>query len=422
MEQDKQGKISRRDFIRLAGITTAGAFVAGCRRTFIYLDGTPTSAATPEPEIATTVPTVAPEATVNRTIVEPTAPPTDAPTQVPVTDTAEPTSSPEAERANRIKYGFNTHMSANPAPGENLTIDAFRQDVDRMASMGMDAIRFNVWEWELNNLGVYDEAIDYAKNRGLEVHLVTNVPGLSKNGENLEADLLRTRAFYEDMAGRWAGKVDVWQIFNEVDDHHYANYRKIDADVPYMNNLGELVIAANAVIKAMDPNAKTTVNVSMWVGADPWIGADSPRLEEVGIFDAACGFEPGSAIDQACQTIDFISLDPYLDTNEEAIRRFPEVIAYFARRYQKPVIIAELGLPTGDGRFTEEDQGEFTARAIDAMQGGLVRPHAILLYEFRDEALNGPAEGSFGFNRADGTPKPGFDDVIDAMAVDFDRN
>jgi hypothetical protein len=187
-----------------------------------------------------------------------------------------------------------------------------------------------------------------------------------------------------------------------------------------LENLAGLVSEANQTIKSIDPNAKTTVNVSMWVdaSADPWIGADHPRFEEVGLFDSVCGFEPGSRVDRMCQTIDYISLDPYLDKNIEAIERFPEVIGYFSTRYQKPVVVAELGLPTGDGRFTEEDQGKYIAMAVDSIQGGKVRPYAVLLYEFRDEAMRAGAEASFGFNRADGRPKPGLAGVLEVIRND----
>ena len=251
--------------------------------------------------------------------------------------------------------------------------------------------------------------------------MVTNVPNLSKNGEDPEGDLEKTRTYYERLAGRWNGMVNVWQFFNEPDDHTIDRYQQIKSYAPgYLESVARLVSEANQTIKRIDPNAKTTVNVSMWVdaSADPWIGADKPRFEEVGLFDAVCGFEPGSQVDRMCQTIDYISLDPYLDKNIEAINRFPEVIDYFQTRYQKPVVVAELGLPTGDGRFTEEDQGKYISMAIDAIQAGKVRPYALLLYEFRDEAMKAGAEASFGFNRTDGTPKPGIVDVLEVIQND----
>ncbi|MCH7951903.1 cellulase family glycosylhydrolase [Patescibacteria group bacterium] len=329
----------------------------------------------------------------------------------------------ESEKRSRIRYGFNTHMSGNPSKYENLDLNAFKVDVLRMRQMGMDAIRFNVWEWELDEIYLqkYDEALKTAKDNGMEVFLVTNVPNLSKNGEDLEGDLKKTRALYERLAGRWKGLVDVWQIFNEPDDHTYDRYQRIQSYAPgYLENLARLVYEADKTIKTIDPAAKTTVNVSMWVdpSADPWVGADNPRFEEVGLFDAVCGFESGGRVDRMCQTIDYISLDPYLDKNTEAINRFPEVIDYFYTRYQKPVVVAELGLPTGDGRFTEEDQGKYISMVIDAIQGGKVRPYALLLYEFRDEAMKAGAEASFGFNRADGTPKPGLVEILEVIQND----
>jgi hypothetical protein len=327
----------------------------------------------------------------------------------------------ESEKRSRIRYGFNTHMSGNPTKYENLDLNAFKTDVQRMREMGMDTIRLNVQDSDLNEIYLqqYDEALKTAKDNGMEIFLVTNIPNLSKDGSDMSGDLEKTRAYYKRLAGRWQGLVDVWQIFNEPDDQTYDRYQRIQSYAPgYLENLAGLVTEANQTIKSIDPNAKTTVNVSMWVdaSADPWIGADNPRFEEVGLFDAVCGFEPGSRVDRMCQTIDYISLDPYLDEFLEAIEGFPEVIEYFQTRYQKPVVVAELGMPTL--RFGEESQRKYIPMAIDAIQSGKVRPYALLLYEFRDETMKAGDEASFGFNRADGTPKPGLAGVLEVIQND----
>lgn len=361
----------------MAGGTVAGLFVVGCR----------------QEQEAVQPATSEEEATVEKSEVMATT---------------------ETEPRSGIEYGFNTHMSANPTEGENLTLETFKQDVDQMAQMGMKAIRFNVWEWELGHLDSYDQAIAYAKEKGLTIHLVTNVPGLSENGQDLAGDLEKTNVYYTRLATRWQGQVDVWQIFNEPDDHTYWNYQRIpnapEGKSPYppgyLKNFGEIVTEANQAIKAIDQQTKTTVNVSMWVGSDPWIGAGKPRPEEVLLFNAVA------------EHIDLISLDPYLDINTEAIKRFPEVIEYFHRVYKKPVVVAELGLPTGDGRFSQKDQGRFIGMAIEAMQKGRVKPEAILLYEIRDEAMRAGAEASFGFTDVDGKPKEGLERVLEVIGVD----
>jgi len=340
--------------------------------------------------------------------------------------------SPESESSLPIGFGFNTHMSANPAEVENLTPEAFRQDVETMTSMGMTELRLNVKEWELDegSLEVYREALKYAKDRGLRVHLVTNVPHLSKEGSDIGSDLEATKAYYERMATKFKGLVDVWQFFNEADDHNIWNYGQIENSKGYiegyLKNFALLVGVANETVKRIDPDSKTTVNVSIWnhPDGDHWVNASgnlTPRFEEVGLFDAACGFEPGAPVESICSTIDFISLDIYFDTEYPAIEKLPELIRYFRERYGKPVIVSEVGIPTGgDGRFTPADQAVSISRIIDVLQASEVRPNAVLLYEMRDEYMLAPtnAEAHFGFNDYEGNPKEGLDDVIEAIKID----
>ena len=342
----------------------------------------------------------------------------------------------ESEATLPIRFGFNTHMSANPSEVENLTPEVLREDVNRMVENGMSILRLNVWEWELDerSLEIYKEALGYAKGRGLEIHLVTNVPQLSPNGSDIEGDLEKTKVYYERMTTKFQGLVDVWQFFNEADDHNTWNYGRIENNQVYpqgyLENFGRLVSKANETVKRIDPNARTTVNVSIWnnPNGDQWIdgsGNLTPRFEEVGLFDAACGFEPGAPVETICSTIDFISLDIYFDTDYSAIEKLPELIRYFRERYEKPVVVSEVGIPTGgDGRFTPADQARSISRIIDVLQAGDVRPDAVLLYEMRDEYMRAETdpEGHFGFTDYQGNPKEGFNQVLEAIRQDEGLN
>lgn len=391
-------RLTRRDFLRLAGLASAGAVVSACTPDGVRKMLEALAADTP-------VPTEPPTSPVPETTTE---------TPRPTTASWETVVAPEREPKTQISYGFNTHLSANPAEGENLTLEAFKADIEQMAAMNMEAIRFNIWEWEIAHLEPYDQVIDFAREKGLAIHLVTNVPRLSPNGENLEEDLAKTRAYYTALASRWQGKINSWQIFNEADDHTYWNYSRIEnapegqSPYPagYLDNFGQIVKTANEVIKSIDTSTKTTVNVSLWIGSDPWLDEGRLPVEEALLFNAVE------------DSIDYISLDIYADTNVEAINKLPDLISNFSLVYGKPVLITELGIPTGDGRFNEQDQAEFVSLAIDAMQAGEIRPEAILLYEYRDEAMKSRTEGSFGFTDIHGNPKPALEEVLEAIYQD----
>lgn len=328
--------------------------------------------------------------------------------------------SPERKRE-EIEYGFNTHITANPTSNENLTIDAFIEDVDKWREMGMKWVRFNVKDWELaeQDLGVYDTAVNYAKENGLKVFLVTNPPEISENFEDISGDLEKTQRYYERLAARWNGKVDVWQVFNEPDDHRVDRYNinpseqdpEREYPVGYLEGLSRLVDQASRTIKAVDSNAKVSVNASMWQMVDRGI-----QDEEVMLFDSVCQFSSSGNTWKPCETLDYITLDLYPDTDPWAISYLPNQVEFFSETFGLPVIVGEMGMPTDDGRFSEADQGWAMANAIDSLQRGRVRPEAILLYQYRDEPTSW--EDSFGFAYADGTPKPGFNQVMEAIAID----
>lgn len=309
-----------------------------------------------------------------------------------------------------IRYGFNTHMRAEPGPGENLTLERFKSDVDLLASKNQKWVRFNLMseevtnagttasvDWNEDNLAVYDEAVNYAKAQGLQVFLVTNVPDFAKDF-SLEDYKNVAEQFYTHLAERYAGKIDVWQIFNEPNVHHYRDYRQINTmSEEYLRELSEIVKLASGAIKSADPTSRTTVNFSRWVGNQ----SKSAELFGQGV----------KMYDLIAADIDCITLDCYPDQDASEIARLPTYVERISSNYSKPVIIGELGLPT-TGTQSAADQGNYTSQAIHSLVGGPRKPEAIILYELRDETTTGnPTENSFGFLN-----KPSFNTVLHAMA------
>ena len=332
-------------------------------------------------------------------------------------------------RGATITLGMNTHMSANPAEIENLDLEAFKADVDKLSREGLGVIRFNVWEWEYPDyLDAYKDALTYAKERGLKTYLVTNTPHLSADFSDIEGDRQKTIDYYTNLATEFQGLVDVWQIFNEGDDHTHTRYSRIENDKVYppgyLTHFAEMVKAANRTIKQIDSQAKTTINVSIWNNpeGDMWVkpdGSVEPRFEEVALFDAVCGFPIAGSVpeDAVCENIDLVSLDLYFDTDYGAIRNIPNLVKYFQERYRIPVVLAEVGLPIGgDGRFNVEDQRDSLIAIIESLRDSDVKlgNTELILYEMRDEYMKAPSdpEGYFGFHDYEGEPKSSWQEIL----------
>ena len=325
---------------------------------------------------------------------------------------AESSPSPEVIPQSPIEFGFNTHVhSVLDSEQDNMTLDLFKRSVDLLANQNQDWIRFNIRTWEVaqaggeansvefnENIGVYDEAIAYAKEKGLKVFFVTNVPDFAKEYSHEDYKQV-AKDFYTKLAQRYSEQVDIWQIFNEADTHAFRDYSGIGypLDPKYLQELAEVMQVSADAIKAVDKDAKTTANLSHWVRS----GVD--------IIEKGTTF-----FDAINDSIDIVSLDLYTDDSLDEINRLPSIIEYFSKRYNKHVFIAELGLPTAG--FPEEIQGAAITAAIEALKSGNVRPEGVIIYELSDEATAyNAAERSFGVFNIDGSPKDSADDVFVAM-------
>ncbi|MBI4080489.1 MAG: cellulase family glycosylhydrolase [Candidatus Levybacteria bacterium] len=313
------------------------------------------------------------------------------------------------------EFGFNTHMFVNPAENDNQTLEAFKQNVDQIAGMGQKWIRFNFSEWEIlspsdtsgihwaDTVTQYDEAVDYAKDAGLNIFFVATPPSFARDYAFDEYKTV-VNEYYGTLAERYRGKIDVWQICNEPDIHNFQTYgvnlhQLLDED--YIDQLTEVIKIASSAIKTVDPEAKTTANL------DNWIGHRTDLMKKGSYF-----------YDRLGDAIDLITLDLYPENNIGEIERLPEYVSYFEKRYNKPVFIGELGLSTY-GQFSEYDQAAYLSMAIDALKDGRTQPRAILIYKLTDSVTQEDnVFNHFGLQGPDGTPKKAFQPVVDRMQID----
>lgn len=291
---------------------------------------------------------------------------------------------PETLKQTPLEFGFTTHVHVDPKPGQNLTLETFKKSVDRLSAAKQGWIRFNIWEWEVaktgnptsiewneENLKKYDEAVDYAQKKGLKIFGVMSLPNFAEK-YNLNEYENFAGIYAEYLARRYKGKVGVWQMFNEADRHRYRTYNLFDSpEDSYLNELNVITEQMNNAIKRADPTAKTTMNITPW-DLGPNLLSQGTRF-----FNAV-----GSSID-------YMTLDLYPGNDISLINALPVYVAYFSKYFNKEIIVGELGMPTGDGRFTEADQAKYVPMMVDSLAKGLVKPRAILLYELTDETSAG---------------------------------
>lgn len=306
---------------------------------------------------------------------------------------ADSAANPEIQ-ASPIEFGFNTHIHPIKInEKDNLTLDAFKSDVDSLIAAGQKWIRFdftpnNLFHDDLEEkpvISVFDEAISYAKETGLKIALVTNVPRRFTELP-LPQYLEITRTFYKQLAARYTDLLsqnDTVQIFNEADTHHFRDYSDITHggfDKQYLQDLEQVVLSATTTLKQNGFKPKITMNASLWGG-----DAFSIRLRTSHFFDSVANY------------LDVLSVDPYPNANDPnshmTIPRDIEAIS----GYGKPIIVAEIGVSSNDIK-NHSQKRDILLKQISAIKGGKIIPEAVMIYELRNEEglMSSDREGSFG--------------------------
>lgn len=250
--------------------------------------------------------------------------------------------------------------------------------------------------WNSTNLAVYDQAINYAIQKGLAIFLVTNTPAFAK-GYTLDDYKTVTDQYYQYLSKRWAGKIAVWQVFNESDMQNFRDYSLMSTlSSSYLADLNSVIAVAKNAIKTNDPKAMVTTNVSGYPMNDTTI------VRWYQFFDAVK------------DNLDLISLDMYPAPDLVEISKLGTRIDGVRARYTKDVAVAETGVCTMTGGYSETDQANYLTKSINSLK--LSSANIIILYEIMDEATSGGlCEGTFGIVKTDGTKKSSFGSVMADM-------
>lgn len=305
--------------------------------------------------------------------------------------------------------------AANPPPGGYLgamvgapidqdDVARWRADVDMLADHGQTLIRTGVYawlvapgsmQWNGESAAFYREAFGYARERGLAINLV--LPGAPDWSQELPFKEYAEACtwFWTAMRDNYDDQVDLWQPYNEADHSHYQKFtaaprQNSDDYARYLGEFGYMLGVAQEILG--HNGTPVTTNLTGWPMND--------EREE----------EWYTVLDAIQPALDVLSIDLYPADNEVEIRRLSERIERVRKRYDKPVFIAEVGLQTTPGSWTESDQRRYVPAAIDQLRTGEL--WGVCLYELRDN--ESPA--GFGIIGNDGTPKPGFEAVMKAMA------
>ena len=287
------------------------------------------------------------------------------------------------------------------APVDADDLPRWRADIDMLAEHGLNLVRTGVYPWLVAPaMGIWDQqaadfyvdALGYARQRGLAVNLV--VVGAPDWAQSYDLDRYTAACtwFWTTMADVFDAQVDLWQAFNEADQSHYRRFTAITPDPGYLTEFGQLLAVAHRVLGRH--STPVTTNLTGWPMNDE---------RQQGWYEV---------LDVIGESLDLISLDLYPADNRAQIDLLPTRIDQVRSRYGKPVFVAETGLQTGSGSWSEEDQRVLLPATIERIRSTDV--WGVCLYQLRDQLSEQPS--GFGIIRTDGSPKPAFDETMRSLA------
>ncbi len=313
------------------------------------------------------------------------------------------------------QWGFNTHLSMK---GWNLGPGQFRENVDRLEANGTYWLRVNLQDlevvsgvegttivWDETALAAWKAEIAYAKSKGMKLILVTNPP-TAANHLPFNEYLQVTDSYYRRLGQEFFETMEYWQIFNEADIHDFKTYQLLDESQltpTYLDELGTAIMVARQALEAVDPQVRITASV----GGYPF--DETTRARWVKYFDA---LEP---------ELTAMSLDIYPNDNyAEVEANLGAAVEEIGTRYQRPVVVSEIGVCTGAGYLSETDQSNLVPMYLEKLETSSA--YAVLVYEIQDEGVpssfgdtTSQCESSFGIVRYDGSQKPAYDSVMELM-------
>lgn len=317
------------------------------------------------------------------------------------------------ERTGAVSVGVNAHLLWT-----DRTDSERRREIDVLADAGVEWLRVDVgWsaveeqgagrlsEWVLGELDLVSEA---AGRRGMHLWAVLwSTPPWARRGPGGDA-ANPDPAAYASLAGRlaerYAGRVSVWELWNEPNTASF--FDSVDPAA-----YAALVKDAYPAIRRADPTAY--VSLGGTARADPAWLESLYSLGLKGSFDAVSVHPypyPTAAAPSLSDTAKGGNLGSLASVRDVMVAHGDGDL---------PLVIGELGWSTGNGGaggdedVGEAEQAQFVADTVRLVDTGLPYISAVFFYTDRDTDNPDPHEAGFGLLRRDLSPKP----AVDALAA-----
>jgi glycosyl hydrolase family 53 len=288
----------------------------------------------------------------------------------------------------------------------------FDRDLAALLTTGASWIRLGVqpwqicswhpegWAWDEASLAFFARCIARCRGAGLKISL-TLAASVEVAAWSFGQYLDVNRQYWRRCAELAAegGGVDVLQVYNEHDANDFRSQQPL-AGPPsptYLRDLATALDAARTAVRDLLPRTFVTTTVTGTTVDD----ATQERWQRF--------------YDVVAPAVDLVSVNCYPGADRRRIADISRRLSHLQDRYGKPVLVAEIGVPTEEGGAVAPEVARTVLPLMirSAAQGGAL---AVLVYQLRNTGSDrSQAEQSFGILTADHRRRDTFAAVVDTI-------
>ena len=278
--------------------------------------------------------------------------------------------------AEDYKEPFQWGVNVNPSPVRNYSLEMWIKQMKYVTDLGSGWIRL-VYDAKVSNrLEIYDEMVNDANKRSIQVLLSLDSTEPVQTISNPYDDGYKVAS---EVAEHYKGKIKYYQILNEiggtvVKGPEFGGEEESDIDNQKYTQVKEWSKGAITAIRKIDPNAYIVID-SFWTHY---------KAVEMLIRD---GIE-----------FDILGWNWYSDMKMMGDKKLEDgsLLTEKLKSFEKPIILAEVNGAPVNGRVNEENQAKFIKEMADwAYNSGII--NGFYVHELVDIAPTATRkEGFFG--------------------------
>lgn len=267
-----------------------------------------------------------------------------------------------------IGRGINAHLPS-------------KSDIDKVVNIGCEWIRID-FDWRTLepkrgsfNWSPYDNAVNYAKSKGLKIYVtLAYVPKWLNEDHRVCPDVFNWVYFCTKIASRYNTKIDVYSLWNEP---NLKDYSKIS-----LKDYIEIILkSGHNAIKSVNPNLQIAAGDISTLGSSDWYDWFHELKKHADLFDIFSWHVYAGSISNTISRYNSGKFAPFgwlIDKWKPFKWEIEDI-----RKKGKKIFITETGLKAKPSKYSELKAQRNFVRELEKLRKE-TKTDAIFIYDLKD--------------------------------------